>query len=294
MIRSMTGFGRGVVTSEQYAVRVEVRSVNNRSLRMSFRIPERLQSLEAELDKIARAAVARGTVNVIVALEELAGEPEYFIDPAAVRHYRDTLEGLAKELGVSADLSIDTFVALPGAVKKTKALEELPEELSRAAHQALKEALATLVKAREEEGDFIWQDMTARTRNIAALADQVEARIPGMIDEYRQRLSDRLAKLLEGVGASLKEEELHREIALYSDRSDISEELSRLRSHVTLMEQLGASKEPCGRKLEFITQEMFREANTMASKALSAELTSAILDLKGEIEKIKEQALNVE
>ena len=140
----------------------------------------------------------------------------------------------------------------------------------------------------------MWSDMTDRCETIRRLIDKVEAKIPGMVEAYRTRLSARLSALLERVGSDLREEELRREIALYADRSDISEEIARLRAHLEMIDRVGARNEPSGRRLEFIPQEMFREVNTMASKAAEAEMAENILDIKGEVEKLREQSLNIE
>jgi uncharacterized protein (TIGR00255 family) len=294
MVRSMTGFGRGHTRTERYAVSVEARSVNNRNLRAGFRLPDRLQGLEAELEKLVRDAVSRGTVNVSISLDDLTGDPGYILDPAAIRYYDDALRTLRRELGAAEEPPLSVLVTLPGVVRKSKTAEDVPEELWNAVRQALEAALRELVAAREREGKYTWEDMMSRCRAIGVLLGRVEARVPQMVEDYRRRLSERLGKLLQGVGTELAEEDLRKEIAMFADRSDISEEISRLRSHLALMEKATAAGEPYGRKLEFITQEMFREANTMASKAAAAEMVSDLIDIKSEIEKLREQALNVE
>lgn len=294
MIRSMTGFGRGHVETDDFVVHAEVRTVNNRSFRVAFRLPEGLQGLEATLEKLVRGLIARGTVSVIATLDEVAGEPAYVPDADAIRCYRESLAAIARELGVSEEVPFSTLVTLPGAVKRAKSLEEVPEALLEAVRQALRSALEETVSTREKEGVFIWKDMVERCRLIQEILRRVEARAPTVVEEYRRRLSARLTKLLEGVGTSLTEDDLRREIAIFADRCDISEEISRLLGHVEMLKELDDSDGACGRRLEFITQEMFREANTMASKASDSKMIRAILDAKAEIEKLREQSLNVE
>jgi len=284
----MTGFGLGMSRTDRFAVRVEVRSVNNRNLRVTLRLPERLQGMEPELEKMFHNAVSRGAVSAAVSLDDVSGDPGYVLDTAAIQFYRKALRKIKAE-----KVPLSALIALPGVIRK-KSAEEVPEELAAAVRDAVKAAVQQFIAARETEGAFIWKDMTARCRTVSALVERIEARIPSVIEDYRRRLSDRLAKLLSGVGSSMSVEDLRKEVALFADRSDVSEEITRLRSHLALMAGPGGRDEPYGRKLEFITQEMFREANTMASKATDAEMVQEMLDIKSEIERLREQALNVE
>jgi uncharacterized protein (TIGR00255 family) len=288
MIRSMTGFGLGSSQTGRFAVRAEIRSVNNRNLRTTLRLPERLQALEPEFEKMLRDGMSRGTVSATVTVDDVSGDPGYVLDTAAIEFYRDALQKVEK-----GKVPLAVLISLPGAVRK-KPVEEISADLTAAVREAMQRAIKQLVVARESEGAFIWKDMTARCRAIGALVERVEARIPRMIEEYRRRLSERLTKLLAGIGSTITEEDVRKEVALFADRSDISEEITRLRSHLALMAKADAQDEPSGRKLEFVMQEMFREANTMGSKATDAEMVQDMLDIKSEIEKLREQALNVE
>jgi uncharacterized protein (TIGR00255 family) len=288
MIRSMTGFGLGASETGRFAVRAEIRSVNNRNLRATLRLPDRFQALEPELEKMLRDAMSRGAVTAAITVDDVSGDPGYVLDTAAIEFYRDALKKIEK-----GKVPLAVLVSLPGAIRK-KPAEGIPDELAAAVREAMRRAIQQIVAAREAEGAFIWKDMTARCRAIGALVERVEARIPRMIEEYRRRLSERLAKLLSGLGATITEEDVRKEVALFADRSDISEEITRLRSHLALMAKADGQDEPYGRKLEFVMQEMFREANTMGSKATDVEMVQDMLDLKSEIEKLREQALNVE
>jgi uncharacterized protein (TIGR00255 family) len=284
----MTGFGLGSVQAGRFTVRAEIRSVNNRSLRATLRLPERLQSLEAELEKMLRDAMSRGTVTASITVDDVSGDPGYVLDTAAIEFYRESLKKIEK-----GKIPLAVLVSLPGAIRK-KPVEDLPDELAAGAREALQKAIKQLVAAREAEGAFIWKDMLARCLAIGVIVERVEAHIPSMIEGYRRRLSERLAKLLSAVGSTITEEDVRKEVALFADRSDISEEITRLRSHLALMAKADAQNEPYGRKLEFVMQEMFREANTMGSKATDAAMVQDMLDIKSEIEKLREQALNVE
>lgn len=294
MFRSMTGFGRGRVCTDGYDVRADVRSVNNRSLRIVFRLPETLQGLEAEFEKQVRSVVARGTVSVAMDLDEIGRETGYVVDTAMIRSYCEALVRLRDELGLEGEPSLDVLAALPGAIRKQSAMAQIPEELSGAVREALDAALAELVRTRAQEGAAILKDILYRRDMIAALVKAVEERLPRMLDEYSKRLSVRLGALLERAGASLTEEDVRREVVIFAERSDITEEITRLRSHLDLMDDVASSEEPCGRKVDFICQEMFREANTIASKANDADIVRQALEIKSEVEKIREQALNVE
>jgi uncharacterized protein (TIGR00255 family) len=290
----MTGFGRAHVQTERYVVSAEVRAVNNRGLRVTLRLPERVQGLESELEKAVRKVAARGTLSVLIAIDDTEAESAYVLDPAVIRYYRNAFAELAKELDLPAEPSLEAIAALPGAITKRKSLDGIPDELAGAVRQALNDALAELAATREREGAFIWEDVTTRSQSMAGLLDRVQERLPLMLEEYRQRLAERLSKLLEPVGASLNESDLQRELALFASRSDIAEEMSRLRSHLTMLTEARPGGDPFGRRFEFIAQEMFREANTMAAKANDTQTVQHILDIKAEIEKLREQALNVE
>ena len=288
MVRSMTGFGLGSSQTSRFAVQAEVRSVNNRNLRVTLRLPDRLQAFEPEFEKMLRDAMSRGTVTATVNVDDVSGDPGYVLDTAAIEFYRETLKKVEK-----GKVPLAVLVSLPGVIRK-KPVEEVPVELVAAVREAMQRAVKQIVAAREAEGAFIWKDMTARCQAIGAVVERVEARVPRMIEEYRRRLSERLAKLLAGIGTTITPEDVRKEVALFADRSDISEEITRLRSHLALMAKADGQDEPYGRKLEFVMQEMFREANTMGSKATDAEMVQDMLDIKSEIEKLREQALNVE
>ena len=268
--------------------------MNNRGLRLGFNIADRLQGMEVELDRLVRSRISRGTVSVVVGAEEPAGAPGYMLDAKAIRYYREAFRALQDDLGVEERVPMSVLATLPGAVRKGSEPGEISEELRAGVHQATQLALDGLIRVREEEGGMIWKETAARCERITELIDKVHVGVPAMVEAYRVRLSGRLSKLLESVDSSLREEDLRREVAVYADRSDISEEIARLRTYLDMIRQLENSEGSVGRRLEFIAQEMFREANTMASKAGDAKIAQATLDIKAEIEKLREQAMNVE
>ncbi len=294
MIRSMTGFGRGKTQTDDIVVRAEVRSVNNRALRISCRVPERLQGIEPELEKSLRHRIARGSVVLSLALDDLSGNSGPLLDKQVIAHYRDQLLELRDSLGLAGEVTIDNLMALPGVVRKNITGGEVPAELVRLAHEATAAAMDELITNREREGEHIWNDIIARCDTITALVDRIEQRLPKMTEQFRKNLMERLRTVMEQSGGTLNEQDVSREVVIFADRSDISEEITRMRTHIALAGELDAGDGPSGRRLEFIAQEMFREANTMASKAGGAELIPELLDVKSEVEKIREQALNVE
>jgi uncharacterized protein (TIGR00255 family) len=294
MIRSMTGYGRGENQVGDYQVRAEIRSVNNRNLRVSSRLPDRLQGLDPEIDRILRGRLSRGTVTLSLQFDDFSGDPGYVIDEAVVAHYKGKLSALADSLGMEEGITLDKLISMPGAVRRNVGAGEICEDLKAAALLSADAALASLVENREQEGENIWRDIMDRCARISGIVDDVEKKLPGIVASYRTRVMERLKPLLEEVGAQLSEDDVRKEVVFFADRTDIAEEITRMRSHIGLMGDLTEQADPSGRRAEFIAQEMFREANTMGSKAGDAEMIPDLLEIKAEVEKIREQALNVE
>jgi uncharacterized protein (TIGR00255 family) len=257
-------------------------------------LPERLAGMESQIERILRQYVSRGTVQVNLFLDELTGETGYIVDEAALRVYCERLGILRERLRLPGEVTLATLLNMPGALKKTPEGQDAPPELREMTERALRQACDDMVRMRSDEGAFLWKEIVRRTRIVEDLLCRVEARVPLMLDEYRRRLTQRLSQLLENHIEGLRPEEVHREVALFTDRSDISEEIHRMRSHVAQLCESPDDGEPVGRKLEFIIQEMFRESNTMGSKANDTQMIHDIVAIKNEIEKLREQAFNVE
>jgi uncharacterized protein (TIGR00255 family) len=290
----MTGYGRADAQAGDYLVRAEARSVNNRNLRVTCRLPDRLQGLDPELEKLLRSRLARGTVTLALHFDDFSGDPGYVIDEAAAAHYRARLGAIGGKLGLEGDVTLETLLALPAVVRRNVGDGEIPAELHTAAMQAAGEAVEALVASRRQEGANIWRDILDRCEALARRVDKVEAEMPGVIAQYRQRILERLGPLMEEIDAELDEERVRKEVVFYADRTDVTEEITRMRSHLELMRDLGEQSAASGRRAEFIAQEMFREANTMNAKAGDAAVIPDLLEIKAEVEKIREQALNVE
>jgi len=294
IVRSMTGFGSAEAERGKYSVRVEVRSVNNRSIKVSLRLGERLLGLEGWVEKLVREYVSRGSIQVNCTAEDTSGETGYVVDEAALSVYQKQLEAVRKRRGIPGEISLDVLINLPGVVRKSRDQDETLPELRSVTEEALRKACSEMVGMREEEGAFLWKDIVERSAIVEDLLSKVESRVPEMLESYRQRLTQRLEQLLRPLGGELRPEEVHREIALFTDRSDITEEIHRMRSHLAQLKEIAKSDEPVGRKLEFIVQEMFREANTMGSKSNDSMMIQDIVAIKSEVEKLREQAFNVE
>ena len=294
MIRSMTGFGSARLEEGPRRVSVEVRSVNHRGFKLSTRLPDEMLGLETRIERVVRERVHRGAVHMAVQVEDLSDDSAYRIDERAAAAYCRQIEALQDKLGLRGEIRMETLVLLPGVAQKENGAGALDEAAWELVEQAAREALDKLIRMREEEGRFLWDEMVERSRLVERMVAEVESRAPQAIEDYRERLSQRLDGLLAKVGQEVRPEDVHREIAIYVDRADITEEFERLRSHLAQLRATNDADEPVGRKLDFIVQEMFREGNTMGSKSHDPEMTRRILDIKAELEKLREQASNVE
>ena len=294
MIRSMTGFGSARIEEGSYTASVEIRSVNHRGFKVITRLSEGLVGQETRIERLLRGRIQRGSVQISVQAVDLADDSGYRIDPKAVAAYHRQIEALRKELGLSGEIGMGTLVLLPGVALRQNGAESVCDALWDLVERAVLEALDKLLGMREEEGRFLWEEMVERSRLIERTVADVEARAPDAVEEYRERLNQRLDGLLARVGQDVRPEDVHREIAIYVDRADVTEEFERLRSHLAQLRATADEDEPVGRKLDFIVQEMFREANTMGSKSHDPEMTRRIVEMKSELEKLREQASNVE
>jgi uncharacterized protein (TIGR00255 family) len=292
----MTGFGRATRETADETFEVEVRAVNNRSLKVQPRISESASALSARVEQHVRERIDRGTIYVGIKHRRRGGASHYKLDEDLLRKYMKTLSGLSKEHGGHGVIDVTKAALLPGVVSVEDTLEDDLEAFWERLRPPLDQALDQLLAMRLEEGRGIAKELSGIADRMAALAQSVEARVDGAVDDYRKKLRLRIEKLLQGTNIPTPEADLARELALFADRSDIAEELQRLRSHIAQLRSTLAEKsgEPVGRKLEFLAQELLREANTMASKSHDTSLVSSVLEIKLEVEKVREQVLNVE
>lgn len=288
----MTGYGKGEATAPNGNFLVEIRAVNHRYGEISVRLPRSFYAFENEVKRLAASVLKRGKIDISVQWDEAAAAnnaPQ--LDIAVARGYYDAYTRLVKELNVPQDAPISYIMSLKGVMKEVSATVD-ETELQPQLLAAVKVAVEALDVMRTREGEALAQDLQARRRQIAEWSNLVGERTPQVVLEYRQKLKTRLEQLLEG--AEMDESRLAQEIALLADRSDITEELVRLSSHFNQFDEALRSSEPVGRKLDFLMQEMNREVNTIGSKSNDAGITNLVIQIKAEMEKMREQVQNVE
>ncbi len=294
MLKSMTGFGIAEYKDEERTVRVELRSVNNRFLKVDTRLPDILQAFESEIERRIREKINRGTVLLNINYQSLRQESEYVLNSEKLKDYYHLLNDIKKEIDSRERISVNSLILLPGVLQKGKNHAENADVLLSICASLVDDALKKMLEMRAVEGRHLGKDLEQRKEHILSILDKIETRAPIVVQEYNKRLQNRLASLLAGTTVELTDSNLCREIAIFAERCDITEEVSRLKSHLYQLQEAIHSDEPIGRKLDFIVQEMFRETNTMCSKANDSVMLKDLVDIKTEIEKIREQIFNIE
>jgi len=289
----MTGFGRGEARRDGVSWAVECASVNRKQLEVAVSLPRELGELEANVRNLVAAGVSRGRVNVTVRSESLADTSSNAVnvDHGLAQQYYHALHALAVKLAIPAEVSLHDLMRLPGVVGLQQA-ETSAEQAWPLIEEAVGAALKQMNLMRETEGTHLREDMEERMSRIEALLTSIREKAVTVPEAQRKLLRQRLEDA--GLPLPLDDERLVKEIALFADRTDISEELSRAASHVKQFRAYLASGEPVGRSLDFLMQEFFREFNTMGSKCNNAEIAHHVVTAKTELEKIREQAQNVE
>ncbi len=293
MIDSMTGFGRGQAEVGNVAVTVELRSVNNRFCEVSTRLPRSLSEYEAEVQARIKKAFSRGRITVQVQLDESAeASLPIAIDEDAVRAYTGLLNRLRAVAGISEPIRLEHLLQYSDIFEASNSNSDRAEAAWEATTIALDQAIDEMRRMRRQEGTALLTDLEDRIRTIERLVDDVERRAPLRVEEARERLRSRLEDLLSD--DRIDRARLETEVAILADRLDITEECVRLRSHLEMFRQALNSEHPEGRKLNFISQEINREVNTIGSKSNDAEIAHLAVQMKDELEKIREQVQNVE
>ncbi len=289
----MTGFGEARSQSGGMAIAVEVRTINSRHFKLSFRSSEGYAALEPDVEVLTREAVRRGTVQLNLRVDRRSSVDDYRINTEVIENYRRQLQQFTGSDWNAAD-DLRLLLSLPGAVDEKLRGDYDPREDWPAIEPVVREALAALAKMRGEEGVALAADLAHNGRQISELLDAISRRSPEVTQSYQTRLTGRVQQALSELNVTVEPADLLREIALFADRSDISEEIVRLRSHLQQYEAALLMAESSGRKLEFIAQEMGREINTIGSKANDAEISRLVVDIKTALERIREQIQNVE
>jgi uncharacterized protein (TIGR00255 family) len=290
-MRSMTGYGRGTAAFDGRQVAVELSSVNRKQAEISLSMPKALLELEPRIRDEINAHISRGRLTVAVGLHAKGHGRNGGINVAAARAYREELEGLRKLLKLGGEVTLDQVLRGAG-VLDSENVEVDTDAAWPALHKALKAALDQFVKMRKREGDALATDLRKRVLSIQKNVKTVGVLAPKVMEHHRGSLLERAAKA--GLEIEPSDERLLKEIVFFADRSDISEELTRLRSHLDqFFEQIGKD-EPVGRTLDFLLQEMFRETNTIGNKANFLAISQIIVGMKTELEKLREQVQNIE
>jgi uncharacterized protein (TIGR00255 family) len=292
MIKSMTGYGKGEKVSEQGAFTVEIRSVNHRYGEVSVRMPRGFMARENDLKRSVSALLKRGKIDIFVQWEEAAGAdtmPQ--VDTTVARRYFEEFNRLAGELGLLGQVPLSLVISQKGVVRESSGTVD-EDASSMQLMSALQDALTAIDTMRKREGEALALDLLARRKQVAEWVGLIGERTPLVVAEYRQKLKLRLEQLLEGT--EMDEARLAQEVALMADRCDVTEELVRLSSHFAQFDEALSLSEPVGRKLDFLMQEMNREVNTIGSKSSDAEITTLVIRIKAEMEKMREQVQNIE
>ena len=292
-MKSMTGYGKAMVAGEDFSVSVDLKTVNNRFLDIHLRVGSELASFEPSIKKRITSRLSRGRVDVTVSVERVA-QIAYEINRPLIAGYVSALKQLQQDFDIAGELDINVIARIPGALQPAR--NGMDERITGALERALDQALDELEKMREQEGEALKQELRERVRKIEALVPIIEASAAGLADAYRLRLQKRIGELLNRGGQVIEIDpvRLAQEVAYLADRSDVSEEMVRLRSHLSqFQEALDASGE-AGKMLDFLLQELNREANTTLSKSTDLAIKEAGLAIKAEVEKLREQVQNVE
>jgi uncharacterized protein (TIGR00255 family) len=293
-MKSMTGYGRGDASQDGFKITVELSSVNRKQSEISVNLPREMEMLEAPIRDLINRYIARGRLTVRVGLHAGASKQSarMHLNIPLAKAYARELGRLSKQLNLPGPVTLDHLARAPGVFQTDEQIAE-EEDFWPAVEKALKKALGAMVKMRQREGEHLRLDLAQRIDNMRKAAAKIQKNAPGVSERYRKQLVERIkAAGLEAPGVD--DDRLLKEVVYFADRSDISEELTRLQSHFKQFDDCYRSREPVGRMLDFLAQEMNREVNTIGSKANDSLISREVVTLKAELEKFREQAQNVE
>ena len=292
MIKSMTGFGRGNSVLNGRDITVEIKAVNHRYYELSCRLPRSMNYCEERLKTLLNGKIARGKVELSVQVQSVGEVSEKIaVNKDVVRQYVEALREIKDDLSLMDDLTLSNVMRIPDAFTVVKA-EVDEEQVWNDLKTVTETALANFLKMRENEGERMKADLLSRLATIEKWVDVVDERSPKIVEDYRKRLYDRMCEVLQG--KEIDEGRILLEAGIFADKTAVSEETVRLRSHIAQFREMLELAEPIGRKLDFLVQEMNRETNTIGSKVQDIEVTRIVVDQKSEIEKIREQIQNIE
>jgi len=297
MVKSMTGYGRGECSRYNRKFVVEIKSLNHRYNDISVKLPRILSSVEDVVRKTVAKGVSRGKTDVYINYEAMADQDvSISFNAELADSYVAVLAEIKERYNIDERLSISSVSRFPDVISTGKSVddEQAMEELKEVLFEAVEAAVSNLVEMREKEGSALKNDILDKLVIIEDMIGKVEARVPIAIDAYKERFITRLKETLNASGVEIDEARILTEIAIFSDRAQVDEELTRFASHIVQMREILDKGDSVGRKLDFLVQEMNREVNTIGSKAHDTEITQMVVDLKSEIEKIREQVQNIE
>ncbi len=294
MLYSMTGYGEASHSGDGLQISAELRAVNNRYLKVTLRAAEPYTLLEPEVEKVIRKTVKRGTVLVHLRCQRPAAASDFQINQVALRSYLAQAKAAAGDLGLSPGDLLGQVLALPGVVPEPASASLDLEHEWPVVERVIEQAVSRLQQMRLDEGRAMAAQLLQSRDHIAGQLTLIRARIPHVAEAYRTRLLERVRGLLAELDVNVSRNDLIKEVAIFAERADISEEVVRLDSHLAQFQEVVEEPESAGRKLEFLTQEMFRETNTIGSKASDVDISRHVVEIKGSLEKVRELVQNIE
>ncbi|SHF31552.1 YicC/YloC family endoribonuclease [Caloramator proteoclasticus] len=292
MVKSMTGYGRGYSEINNRAFTVELKSVNNRYLDINIRYPKHLMSLEDKIRKFISSYISRGKIDVYISQDRFSKDDiEVKLDENIAKAYCDAFHIMSEKLNLENDITVSRLSKFQDVLSIEKK-EEVTEEIWQVLSNALENALNMFIDMRQKEGIKLSEDLITRCDKIAELVNKIDERSDLVVEEYREKIYQRISDFLKDI--EVDEARLLNEVAFFADKCNITEEIVRLRSHVKQFKESLNSDEPIGKKLDFLVQEMNRETNTIGSKSNDLTITNIVVEIKSEIEKIREQIQNIE
>lgn len=293
MICSMTGFGKSIVENQQLKLNLEIKTVNHRYLDFIIRVPKKFSAYEELIKKQLKAHLERGRVEVYLSIEE-ATASDFSVKPnyAVLDEYKSAFEEIQARYQLTDKITLNLLTRYPEAlIIEAKVMDE--EETLALLNKCVEEAVLALLKMRETEGQALYQDILNRSMTVSQLLNQIEALSPQILESHKNKMSERIKDLLSDKG-NFDENRIMLEVAIFADRTNITEEIVRMRSHLEQLRTIFKDKDSKGRKLDFLLQEMNREVNTIGSKSPDVDISNFVVELKSEMEKIREQIQNIE
>lgn len=293
MILSMTGYGDAECADNGVSYTLEIRSLNNRYFKTTIKLPDAFQFLEPEVEKLLRAKLGRGSITYTLRFRDTRPDAAGEINRAALQAYVAQIAGVQAD-NIQVTIDLGTLLTLPGILQPKELDDASREHQSNLVRQLSDKAIGKLIEMRRIEGKSLYQDLLKHTALIRESLAKVQERAPLVVEEYNDRLRQRVDALIKKAKLELDGEALIKEVAIFAERCDVNEEIARSRSHLDQFDQLCESNEHAGRKLDFLAQELLREANTVGSKANDGDIARHTVNIKGYIDRLKEQVQNVE